>query len=67
MGGAYDFFYLHVKKTDSYGEDGDFEGKVHLIEETDGQVERLMALQPDVVVVTGDQHPPIRREYRHAI
>jgi 2,3-bisphosphoglycerate-independent phosphoglycerate mutase len=56
----YDFFYVHVKKTDSYGEDGNFEGKVHLIEETDGQVERLMALRPDVVVVTGDHSTPAR-------
>ena len=24
----YDFFFVHVKKTDSYGEDGDFAGKV---------------------------------------
>jgi len=56
----YDFFYLHVKKTDSYGEDGNFEAKVHLIEETDEQVERLMALQPDVVVVTGDHSTPAR-------
>jgi 2,3-bisphosphoglycerate-independent phosphoglycerate mutase len=55
---SHDFFYLHVKKTDSYGEDGNFEAKVHLIEETDGQVERLMALQPDVVVVTGDHSTP---------
>jgi len=56
--GNYDFFYLHVKKTDSYGEDGDFEAKVHLIEETDEQVKRLMTLHPDVVVVTGDHSTP---------
>ena len=54
----HDFFYVHVKKTDSYGEDGDFGGKVRLIEEADEQVERLMALQPDVVVVTGDHSTP---------
>jgi 2,3-bisphosphoglycerate-independent phosphoglycerate mutase len=58
--GNYDFFYVHVKKTDSYGEDGDFDGKVHLLEETDAQVERLMALRPDVVVVTGDHSTPAR-------
>ena len=58
--GNYDFFYLHIKKTDSYGEDGDFDAKVHLIEETDRQVGRLTSLQPDVVVVTGDHSTPAR-------
>jgi 2,3-bisphosphoglycerate-independent phosphoglycerate mutase len=57
---SYDFFYVHVKKTDSYGEDGNFDAKVHVIEETDGLVERLMALHPDVVVVTGDHSSPAR-------
>ncbi|MEA3344990.1 MAG: 2,3-bisphosphoglycerate-independent phosphoglycerate mutase [Chloroflexota bacterium] len=59
----YDFFYLHVKKTDSYGEDGNFEAKINLIEETDEQVERLMALEPDVVVVTGDHSTPALLRY----
>jgi len=54
----YDFFYLHVKKTDSAGEDGDFDRKVALIEETDTQIPRLMALEPDVVIVTGDHSTP---------
>jgi len=58
--GNYDFFYLHVKKTDSYGEDGDFEAKVEVIEDIDKQVERLMSLEPDVVVVTGDHSTPAR-------
>ena len=31
----YDFFYVHVKKTDSAGEDGDFDLKVRLLEELD--------------------------------
>lgn len=54
----HDFFYLHVKKTDSAGEDGDFDRKVALIEETDAQIPRLMALEPDVVIVTGDHSTP---------
>jgi 2,3-bisphosphoglycerate-independent phosphoglycerate mutase len=56
--GEFDFFYLHVKKTDSSGEDGDFEKKVHVIEELDGQISRLMALDPDVVIVGGDHSTP---------
>ena len=54
----YDFFYLHVKKTDTCGEGGDFLGKVAVIEEVDRQIPRLMALQPDVVIVGGDHSSP---------
>lgn len=57
----YDFFYFHVKKTDSYGEDGNFEGKVKVIEEFDnlfGQVFQLNPL-PDVIVITGDHSTPV--------
>jgi 2,3-bisphosphoglycerate-independent phosphoglycerate mutase len=54
----FDFFYLHIKKTDSAGEDGDFMCKVHAIEELDAQLPRLMALKPDVVMVGGDHSTP---------
>lgn len=54
----FDFFYVHVKKTDSAGEDGDFARKVHVIEEVDAQIPRLLALNPDVVIVTGDHSTP---------
>jgi 2,3-bisphosphoglycerate-independent phosphoglycerate mutase len=60
---AHDFFYLHVKRTDSAGEDGDFDRKVALIEEVDEQVPRMMDLKPDVVVVTGDHSTPSRMRY----
>ncbi len=54
----FDFFYLHVKKTDSAGEDGDFARKAHVIEELDVQLPRLLALNPDVVIVGGDHSTP---------
>ena len=42
---AYDFVFLHYKDTDKAGEDGDFAGKV-------------AALEPDVLVVSGDHATP---------
>jgi len=54
----FDFFFLHIKKTDSYGEDGNFDGKVHVIEEVDREIPRLLGLKPDVVIVTGDHSTP---------
>ncbi|MBN2373626.1 2,3-bisphosphoglycerate-independent phosphoglycerate mutase [bacterium] len=54
----YDFFYLHIKKTDSYGEDGDFDQKVHIIEKVDKHIPQIMNLDPDVIVVTGDHSTP---------
>lgn len=55
---AFDFFYLHVKKTDTAGEDGDFWRKVHVIEEVDALMPCLLALKPDVVIVSGDHSSP---------
>lgn len=55
---AHDFFYLHFKRTDTCGESGDFDGKVQAIEEFDAQLPRLLALDPDVVIVTGDHSSP---------
>ena len=54
----FDFFYLHVKKTDTLGEQGDFAGKVRAIEEVDQLIPRLLALKPDVVIVGGDHSSP---------
>ncbi|XKH59126.1 2,3-bisphosphoglycerate-independent phosphoglycerate mutase [Halomonas sediminis] len=54
----HDFLFLHFKETDSRGEDGDFDGKVAAIEELDRAIPRLIKLQPDVIVVTGDHSTP---------
>ena len=55
---AYDFFFLHVKGTDSAGEDGDFERKVRVIEEVDRALPGLIDTGPDVMIVTGDHSTP---------
>jgi 2,3-bisphosphoglycerate-independent phosphoglycerate mutase len=54
----FDFFYLHVKKIDSAGEDGGFDRKVSLIEDVDRHLPRLLELKPDVLIVTGDHSTP---------
>ncbi len=55
---TYDFFFVHVKYTDSRGEDGDFEGKRAVIEEADEALPVLLDLKPDVLMVTGDHSTP---------
>jgi 2,3-bisphosphoglycerate-independent phosphoglycerate mutase len=54
----YDFFFIHVKKTDSYGEDGNLEAKAMIIEEVDQALPDLLNLNPDVLIVTGDHSTP---------
>jgi 2,3-bisphosphoglycerate-independent phosphoglycerate mutase len=54
----YNFFYIHVKKTDAAGEDGNYDAKKAAIEETDSQVPRLVSKNADVLVVTSDHSTP---------
>ncbi len=56
----YDFFFVHIKKTDSYGEDGNFNAKVHVIESVDQAIPDLVKLNPDVLIITGDHSTPAK-------
>ena len=56
----YDFFFVHIKKTDSYGEDGNFDAKVHEIEAVDAVIPDILALNPGVLIVTGDHSTPAK-------
>jgi len=56
----YDFFFIHIKKTDTYGEDGNFDAKVHEIEAVDQVIPDILALKPTVLIVTGDHSTPAK-------
>lgn len=54
----YDFFFIHYKYTDMYGEDGNFEAKTKAIEDVDRALPILFKQKPDVLAVTGDHSTP---------
>lgn len=54
----YDYFFMHEKETDRAGHDGDRAGKIAAIEAVDAVIPDLVALRPDVIVVSGDHSSP---------
>jgi len=56
--GAFDLHFLHFKDPDARGEDGDFGARVGAIEAADALLTRIVALEPEVLIVTGDHSTP---------
>jgi 2,3-bisphosphoglycerate-independent phosphoglycerate mutase len=54
----YDFFFIHFKYTDMYGEDGNFAAKRKAIEEFDAALPILLSKKPEVIAITGDHSTP---------
>jgi 2,3-bisphosphoglycerate-independent phosphoglycerate mutase len=54
----YDYFFIHYKRADTAGEDGDFQAKIGALEEIDGYIDDLHAMQADVFMVAGDHSTP---------
>jgi 2,3-bisphosphoglycerate-independent phosphoglycerate mutase len=57
-GDDHNFYFIHVKKTDSLGEDADFDSKVVKLEQIDKLLPKITDLNPDVLVVTADHSTP---------
>ncbi|PYN73391.1 MAG: phosphoglycerate mutase [Candidatus Rokuibacteriota bacterium] len=55
---THDFFFVHYKDTDKAGEDGDFDAKVEALERLDRAIPDIRALEPDVLIVSGDHATP---------
>jgi len=56
--GSYDFLFIHYKRADAAGEDGDFQAKIAALEEIDPYVDALHELKADVFMVAGDHSTP---------
>ncbi|GIT77724.1 MAG: hypothetical protein Ct9H300mP32_1060 [Verrucomicrobiota bacterium] len=56
----YEYFFIHYKYTDMYGEDGNFEAKTRAIEDFDKALPILLDKKPDVIAITGDHSTPCR-------
>jgi 2,3-bisphosphoglycerate-independent phosphoglycerate mutase len=54
----YDFHFVHFKGMDSRGEDGDFQAKADAIASVDALIPQVEALQPAVLLITGDHSTP---------
>src|SRR5436305_9402109 len=54
----YDYFFIHYKYTDMYGEDGNCEAKRKAIEEFDAALPILLRKKPEVLAITGDHSTP---------
>lgn len=55
----FDYFFIHVKGTDTAGEDGNFDQKVAVIEAVDKALPILLQKRPGVLAITGDHSTPV--------
>jgi 2,3-bisphosphoglycerate-independent phosphoglycerate mutase len=54
----YDYFFIHYKYTDMFGEDGNFDAKKNTISEFDAALPVFLRKKPQVLAITGDHSTP---------
>lgn len=62
----YDMVFLHVKATDSFSHDGDFEGKKKMIEKIDRELIPMLVKSGAAMIITGDHSTPVSRKAHSA-
>ncbi len=63
----YDFVLVNIKATDNFGHDGNFEGKVKMIEKIDSAFEIFKGILSDsIVVLTADHSTPVEKKVHTA-
>lgn len=58
----YDFIFLHVKATDNFSHDGDFNGKKKVLEKIDKKLIPALVKTGAYLVITGDHSTPVSRK-----
>lgn len=58
----YDFIFLHVKATDNFGHDGDFQGKKKVLEKIDRILIPALEKTGAYLIITGDHSTPVSRK-----
>jgi len=58
---SHDFVFVHVKATDSFSHDGNFEGKKNMIAKVDKELIPVLLRGNCHIIITGDHSTPIKR------
>ncbi len=62
----FDFVFVHVKPTDSLGEDGNCKGKKEFIEKIDAAAKELLGIKNTVIAITADHSTPCEQKKHSA-
>ncbi|MEW5996623.1 MAG: 2,3-bisphosphoglycerate-independent phosphoglycerate mutase [Candidatus Micrarchaeota archaeon] len=58
---SHDFVFVHIKATDSFSHDGNFEGKKNFIAKVDKEIIPILLRGNCHILITGDHSTPVKR------